>query len=364
MTLRSSGRPRTTSRTRCRDAGFAERAPRAVAALALAAILSAASARAQQSDDGAEPAEPARLASRSLLLDLATAGGRIVAVGERGHVLLSDDSGASWRQAKSVPTRNLLTGVCFADERHGIAVGHDEIVLATQDGGETWARTHYAPEAQQPLLDVWCARGGRAIAVGAYGAYYASNDGGLTWASRRLDAIPAAGSKPAAAGYEDEIGGDPHLNRIAAASDTRLYVAAEAGNLYRSDDAGTTWHQLPSPYEGSFFGVLPLDGDVVLAFGLRGHLFRSEDAGASWQAVPTGTLSMLNDAARLGSGRVVVVGLAGALLVSEDGGRTFTLRQQGDRKGLSAVVAAGAAEVVTAGEAGVTAMSPAPAVAR
>jgi photosystem II stability/assembly factor-like uncharacterized protein len=331
---------------------------RAVARAALPAVVLATVAHAQRPDDGTSSAEPARLASRSLLLDLATAGKRIVAVGERGHVLLSDDAGASWRQAKSVPTRNLLTGVCFADEHHGVAVGHDEVALATNDGGETWERTHYAPDAQQPLLDVWCGARGSAIAVGAYGAYYTSGDGGLTWAAKRLGAIPVAGMEPAAAdGDEDEIGGDPHLNRISAASATRLYIAAEAGNLYRSDDAGTSWRQLASPYEGSFFGVLPLGGDAVLAFGLRGHLFRSEDAGASWREIPTGTLSMLNDAVGLEQARVVVVGLAGALLESEDGGRTFTLRQQSDRKGLSAVAAAGAAGVVIAGEAGVTVIS-------
>ncbi|NIN72690.1 MAG: sialidase, partial [Gemmatimonadetes bacterium] len=49
------------------------------------------------------------------------------------------------------------------------------------------------------------------------------------------------------------------------------------------------WTTLPSPYEGSFFGTLPLEGDSLLLFGLRGHLFRSDDAGESWEEIPTGT---------------------------------------------------------------------------
>ena len=51
---------------------------------------------------------PARVragALRSTLLDVASAGQRLVAVGERGHVLLSDDQGKTWRQARTVPTR-------------------------------------------------------------------------------------------------------------------------------------------------------------------------------------------------------------------------------------------------------------------
>src|SRR5690349_8937389 len=52
----------------------------------------------------AESSEPARLAAKSLLLDVARAGSRLVAVGDRGHVLLSDDEGGTWRQV-IVPTR-------------------------------------------------------------------------------------------------------------------------------------------------------------------------------------------------------------------------------------------------------------------
>ena len=78
-------------------------------------------------------------------------------------------------------------------------------------------------------------------------------------AQQQSKAPPKAGDRSAEDGSaEDEIGGDFHLNRIVGASGSRLYIAAEAGHLYRSDDAGRTWNELPSPYEGSFFGVLPL----------------------------------------------------------------------------------------------------------
>ncbi|MEP7244875.1 MAG: YCF48-related protein [Gammaproteobacteria bacterium] len=342
-------------------------------------------------DPGVLPAEQATLASRSLLLDIAQAGSRLVVVGERGHVLLSDNRAQTWRQARSVPTQDLLTGVCFSDERHGVAVGHDEVVLITADGGETWSRQHYSPEAQQPLLDVLC-NGNEAIAVGAYGTYLVSSDSGATWAERKFEAKKRQGLQPGAQkvpGAKDSgtqksgahqpnepgsstarvagpplvqapthdadeyLGEDFHLNRIVGASGSRLYIAGEAGHLYRSDDAGTTWVELPSPYEGSFFGVLPLNGESLLAYGLRGHLFQSDDGGSTWREIKTGTQAMLNDAARLPGGGIVVAGLSGALLVSQDNGATYTLRQQSDRKGLSAVLPVGPTELVAAGEGGV-----------
>ncbi|MCZ8133105.1 MAG: YCF48-related protein [Steroidobacteraceae bacterium] len=310
----------------------------------------------------------APLAVRSLLLDVQAvpgANGRLVAVGERGHVLVSTDGGTTWRQSR-VPTRATLTGVYFADVRNGWAVGHDEVILRTTDGGATWTRVRYEPDREQPLLDVWFADANVGLAVGAFATIYRTADGGATWEPAEFAPAPVAGAAARAtpgtpdedldAMAEDEEVTEPHLNAVAASSTGKLYLAAEAGNLYRSDDAGATWTQLASPYEGSFFGVLPLDGDVVLAFGLRGHLFRSEDAGASWTRLESGSESLLAGGARLADGTIVIVGLAGTVLVSTDGGRTFERRQQPDRRGFAAA-APGRAGAVLVGESGVRELS-------
>jgi photosystem II stability/assembly factor-like uncharacterized protein len=295
------------------------------------------------------PALAAPLAGRSLLLDVARAGDRLVAVGERGHVLLSDDGGVSWRQARAVPARSLLTAVWFVDARRGWAVGHDELILATGDGGETWQRSHYAPESQQPLLDVWFADAATGVAVGAYGAYFATADGGASWTRRAFDAAPAPGAPPPS--EDDEFAPDYHLNAVGG-DGTRWWIAAEAGQIYRSDDAGATWRTLPSPYAGSLFGLLPLGGESLLVFGLRGHLFRSDDGGATWQqGAGTGT-AMLTDAVRVADGALVSVGLAGTVLRSADAGRTWSAAIEDDRRGLTGVVVAADGSLVAVGEGG------------
>ncbi|HEY0768477.1 MAG TPA: YCF48-related protein [Steroidobacteraceae bacterium] len=306
------------------------------------------------------PAEPARLAAQSLLIAVAAAGPRLIAVGDRGVIVLSDDKGRSWVQAAEVPTQALLTGVCFLDAQHGVAVGHDEVILVSADAGRTWKRTHYAPEAQRPLLDVWCGAGGQAIAVGAYSTYLASADGGTSWSERKFTAaaprarpaVAARAAPTAPAADEGAAGGGYHLNRIVSAGGSRLYIAGESGHLYRSDDNGAHWLTLTSPYEGSFFGALPVAGEALLAFGLRGHLYRSEDAGGSWRKIDTGTVAMLDGAVRLGEAGVAIVGFAGVVLVSHDGGGTFTLVQQSDRAGLSAAVIVGDDELAAVGEDG------------
>jgi photosystem II stability/assembly factor-like uncharacterized protein len=266
---------------------------------------------------------PARLAPESLLLDGGRLDGRLVAVGERGHVLVSDDGGASWRQVV-VPAAVLLTAVSFPDGRHGWAVGHDGVVIATGDAGESWTLQNFAPDQERPLLDVLFHDADHGLAIGAYGYYLRTDDGGETWTEELFEPEPL----PDEADEEDEWGlgdvlSDLHLNALDARGE-RVYIAAEAGHLFRSDDRGETWRELPSPYEGSFFGVLVLDDpDDVLVLGLRGHLFRSEDGGETWAELALDIDAQLTDARRLADGRVLITGRSGLVLLSDDGGRSF-----------------------------------------
>jgi len=276
----------------------------------------------------------APLASRSLLLDGCSIDGFMVAVGERGHILISQDHGQSWRQT-NVPTQATLTGVFFHDPKLGWAVGHDTTILRTSDGGENWECVYCAPENESPLLDVWFRDADNGFAIGAYGLFLVTFDGGDTWSARQVGES------------------DYHLNHIAKSDNGKLYIAAEAGMIYRSHDDGETWVDLPSPYEGSFFGTLPLEGDTLLLFGLRGHMYRSEDAGETWEQVETKTEAMLTDGIVLGDGTILVAGLGGALLVGRSDCRSFTLRQQGDRKGTATVVQAADETLVAIGEFGV-----------
>jgi photosystem II stability/assembly factor-like uncharacterized protein len=295
------------------------------------------------------PPEIAPLAAHSLLLDVATAGPRLVAVGERGHVLLSDDQGRSWRQSRGVPARTMLTAVCFTDARNGWAVGHDQTIMGTHDAGESWSRSHYDPASQQPLLDVRCADPQHGIAVGAYGSYLTSTDGGASWSGSKFAARPLPSAPKAA--DDGEIPPDYHLNRIVGGADGRLYIAAEAGQLYRSDDGGASWVTLPSPYNGSWFGLLPLDDAAVLAFGLRGNLFRSDDHGEHWRKLESGANAMLTDGLRLPGGEIVIVGLSGTVLRSADGEK-FVAESLADRKGLAALILAPDGTLVAVGEGG------------
>ncbi|SEK44511.1 Uncharacterized protein SAMN05216214_102263 [Atopomonas hussainii] len=278
----------------------------------------------------------------SLLVDVALAGQNLVAVGERGHVLISRDQGQSWSQV-IVPTRQLLTSLYFVDGQHGWAVGHDAVILATDDGGATWTKQFEEPEREAPLLDVWFRDAKVGYAVGAYGMLLSTTDGGKTWddVSDSLD-------------NEDGY----HLNAIAEVKGAGLMVVGELGNIFRSPDYGTTWEIVESPYEGSLFGLLSGANNEVVVYGLRGHIFHSADFGATWTQVEAkgedGVVEYgLSDGTRLANGNLLIVGHGGTVLRSQDNGRSFSVFNRPDRLSLGGVTGLADGKLVLVGSGGV-----------
>lgn len=290
----------------------------------------------------------APLAAKNLLLAGARIGPRLVVVGEHGHVLVSDDHGAHWVQAKSVPTVTTLTAVHFLDPRHGWAVGHGGVVLLTTDAGDNWTQLAGKLDSQDILFSVWFKDAKNGLAVGAFGLALRTEDGGKTW------------NRFAVAEGED---GERHLNAIFPAPGGALWIAAEGGRLFRSDDAGRTWAKVTLPYKGSIWGGAALADGTLVAWGMRGNLLRSSDGGQNWQAMPTGTDQSLGSGVQLADGTLVVAGLGGVVLTSRDGAKSFNATVREDRAGLAAALPGAAGQVVVLGQAGVQTHPLAPAAA-
>lgn len=274
------------------------------------------SACAQEPVSDQQPAATGPRVSKALLLDATRAGERIVAVGERGIVLYSDNEGASWSQG-AVPVDETLTSVNFADAKHGWATGHDAIILATEDGGANWVLQHIDPSLDVPLLDVYFESPTSGFAVGGRGNLFRTTDGGKTWTNQVVLT-------------RDEF--DSHLFQIGRATSGSYFMASEQGVLYRSDDGGANWTQLDSPYRGSFFGLITIPSGRVIAFAMLGHVAVSDDNGNTWRMVETGTDKSFMSATLSTAGAVVLAGLDGAIVVSRDNGDSFELKSQPDRR--------------------------------
>lgn len=258
------------------------------------------------------PAPMVREAAGQRLLDITRAGERLLAVGARGLVILSGDEGQSWRQVP-VPVSATLTAVSFADARHGWAVGHAGVIIATRDGGENWtlqfdgeranaqavdywtqrqsaleaalAESEAAGEQDEelsialedagfaledalinaetgpadPFLDVLFLDSREGFAVGAYGMLFHTVNGGEDW-NIAIEGI----DNPARFHYYA-------LHRLG----DRLFLSGEAGLLFVADRETLAWQRFEGVYDGSLFGIAELGGRVA-TFGLRGNLFLAE----------------------------------------------------------------------------------------
>jgi photosystem II stability/assembly factor-like uncharacterized protein len=264
-------------------------------------LCALACAAVQAAGDDVLPLDRPALAVRHPLqvavLAMTRAGASVVAVGERGVVLVSEDRGAHWQQAQ-VPVSVTLTAVHFVDARTGWACGHGGVLLHTVDGGRTWSRqidgralsqqaaailqtippdapaaatlkVLSEPVADKPFLDLAFADARTGFAVGAYGLFVRTRDGGRSWqvASRVLPNPKAL-----------------HLNAIAV-RDGFVLIAGEQGSVFVSTNGGDTFTAVTTPYRGSFFtAALSADGAVALA-GLRGNLVLGAADGQSWSAI-------------------------------------------------------------------------------
>ncbi len=286
--------------------------------------------------------EMAVKAPSSPLVKVVNTGERYVAVGNRGHILVSADA-RKWLQAKT-PVDSLLTSVTFTDTKNGWAVGHDSVILHTSDGGITWILQNFQPDLNKPLFDVLFIDANRGYAVGAYGLFLSTTDGGITWS--QVAANPVT---------EDER----HLNALTKLGDGSLMVIGEAGLIGLSNDAGDTWMRLESPYESSLFCVIAAGDRGALIGGLRGNVFYSADVQAGhWSKIETKTDQSLFGMAALPRGEVAMVGLNATLLLV---GKDRAVRQvpikdpRGNRQTetLSWVLPADDGAVLVVGDAGV-----------
>ncbi len=306
--------------------------------LACGLLAPFAAAAAPYAVDG--PARARAGALRGTLLDVARAGSRLVAVGERGHVLLSDDQGASWRQAKTVPTRVTLNAVQAVDAKTLWAAGHGATILRSDDGGDTWVLVTGDSNAPDVLMSIHVdASSGRGLATGGFGFALASSDAGKSW-------------KPATLAEGDA--GEKHLNRIVVTKGGDWWIAAEGGTLLRGKggDVSAPWDTVQTPYRGSLWTGVELPGGVMVAGGMRGNVVRSADGGATWAHEALPKAGSLTGAVLLRDGRPLLVGVDGTLAIGDAQGTNWQVRTIDDRATLTGVAALDGDGVVVATLAG------------
>lgn len=306
--------------------------------------------------------------------DIVLVGKRLVAVGDNGLIIYSDDSGAEWTQAE-VPLSTDLNAVFFSDEKKGWAVGHGAVILHSSDGGASWSRqldgrtleatfvdyfkhrSGLEPERAESYLSailnmvrpgpgqffmgVWFDNAGtNGFAVGPFGLILASQDGGVTWQPWNIHI---------------ENNDLLHLTAIREVSGS-LYITGERGRVWQFDRAHGRFVVGETGYEGTLFGLTGA-GDMLLAFGLRGHVFRSTDAGRSWSPVSNELQAGVTGGAAIDDHGVVLVSQAAQVAFSSNKGASFELLNVPQPSLYTGVVALSAEQLAMVGLNGVTTLN-------
>ena len=317
-------------------------ARRAVLGAALA-LLSGAHARALTGVDALDtPSIPVKTPSRVLLVAITQAGARLVAAGEHGVIIYSDDNGASWTQA-SVPVNVTLTCLGFATPMVGWAAGHFGAILRTQDGGASWEMQLNGIQANQltlaaaqdpnlannpspaapmaahraahflndgpdkPFLTMLVFSAEKMIAFGAYRLAMITVDGGKSWADWSLHIY------------------DQYSHNIydSLAVGNSLYLVGEEGLVFCSADGGNTFQPSTPTQDVTLFGILAARSGALITFGVAGAAFISTDQAKTWNPITLASQDDITAGRVLKSGMILLASEAGAVFRSTDNGATF-----------------------------------------
>jgi photosystem II stability/assembly factor-like uncharacterized protein len=288
------------------------------------------------------PSIPVKDPAEVVLIAITAVGKRLVAVGEHGVIVYSDDNGASWTQA-STPVNVTLTCIAFATPLVGWAAGHYGVILHTADGGKSWQLQLQGIEANNltlaaanaataandpappvalsvrranhfmddgpdnPFLTMLVFDAQNALIFGAYRMTMKTTDGGKSWADWSLHIYDQ---------YSHNFYGALNVA-------TGMYIVGEAGLVFRSTDGGNTFQPLAPTSDVTLFGVLAAPDGSIITYGVAGAAFRSTDDCKTWTTINLGVEDDITAGRLLRSGAVLLVSEAGALFTSKDNGATF-----------------------------------------
>ncbi len=293
------------------------------------------------------------------------------AVGDRGAIWHTADSGRTWQLQRSPATCRLET-VQFLDAENGWAVGgwthpytHQTsgIVLRTRDGGKVW---QIIPDLTLPALKVarffdhrrgWAAGDGSGLYPGGV---FRTEDGGRTWIPiakgrtlgwttgdfRNGDRFERGG---VVAGRGGEVAiasmvelkpartnnlGTRYLRRLVLAGESGGWLVGDGGLALTTKDGGFTWGTPAAPLpeavrDFDFRAVAVLGNHCWIAGNPGSSIFHSHDGGQTWQTYRTEQSLPIRALTFFDENRGWAVGSLGTILATRDGGRTWRQQNNG-----------------------------------
>ncbi|MCP9849585.1 photosynthesis system II assembly factor Ycf48 [Cyanobium sp. Morenito 9A2] len=203
----------------------------------------------------------------STLLSLVLALGLALGAGGCSRSFLPVAEASPW-EAVELPSRSNPLDLAFTDDRHGLLVGSNRLILETGDGGASWQERALELPAEENfrLLSIDF-RGQEGWIAGQPGLLLHSDDGGQSWTRLLLDT---------------KLPGEPYL--ITALGPNQAELATNVGAIYASTDGGSTWQAKVGDAAGALRDLRRgRDGSYVGVSSLGNYFATWEPGQGAWQ---------------------------------------------------------------------------------
>jgi photosystem II stability/assembly factor-like uncharacterized protein len=247
------------------------------------------------------------------------------AVGSRGALLATTNGGRTWA-IRRAPTEDTLRDVYFANEQEGWLVCDRSIyllrtkeesrsyLLRTMDGGVSWTRVGVTgADADVLLTRVAFIDSARGWAFGEMGALYATTDGGASW--------------------ERQVVPTKHLLLGGAFLAPGQVWLVGAGNTILYNPDGAQWRTSTLPVTGArrFNAVSFVEARRGWAVGEGGLVLATLNGGRSWFRQESNVRVDLSDVKFIDATEGWAVGAEGTIIHTTDGGANWRLEPSGTR---------------------------------
>lgn len=233
-----------------------------------------------------------------------------------GRIYRTGDGGLTWDDLYTDVARNELVGVYFPDENIGYAVGANETILKTINGGASWSkiRAGISPD----YLGVFFTDADHGVVVGEGGKIMRTTDGGLHWTAATSGSL------------ED-------LWWVDFPTPETGYAVGDYGAMVKSVDGGSTWTALSSGTTADLMSVKFMDSQTGIAIGDRGIILKTTDGGGNWYMPTSPTIRKLWAVSFANAVSGTAVGEWGTILRTTDGGETWQEQESGTSQPLFGV---------------------------
>jgi photosystem II stability/assembly factor-like uncharacterized protein len=207
--------------------------------------------------------------------------GPLLITGQNGLIMRSRDAGESWQKLDAGTDRALLAAT-YADADTALAIGDYGTIVRTTDGGDSWSKAALPEEVDLPediamiiepgdvlLYGIDFPTPTKGWIVGEFGVIVATEDGGQTWVSQTTPI-------------------ETTLFGVSFADDMRGWAVGIDEVLLHTEDGGQTWVRQTIPRrEGFVLGIynVAVEGNIGWAVGDNGLMLLSTNGGRSWERV-------------------------------------------------------------------------------